>query len=131
MRVQYRTSDSSVDVSSVSSSSDDSSSDGDYAEGRDVTPAHTTQTTASEQAAQPQECCPAPVRAIIGVFCALTAVAGGALLIVGGNALNDPSDSQGELHRAMAGIGATMLAVGSACSSVMFARLNHGETQPA
>lgn len=54
-----------------------------------------------------------PLKAIIGTFCALTAVGGGVLLIYGGNALNNPEDSQGSMHRAMLGVGAAMLGVGS------------------
>ncbi len=54
-----------------------------------------------------------PLKAIIGTFCALTAVGGSVLVIYGGNALNNPEDSQALMHRTMLGIGSAMLGVGS------------------
>jgi hypothetical protein len=83
------------------------STKGSYADGR-VTP--TTNSITAERNFIP--ICPGPVRLAVGVFCGLGAVAGMALAIVGGNALNSPTDPEPDLHRAMFGSGAAMLGLG-------------------
>lgn len=80
---------------------------GNYAEGQ---VARTTNSTTAEKNLIP--ICPAPVRIAVGVFCGLGAVAGMALAIVGGNALNSPTDPEANLHRVMFGSGAAMLGLG-------------------
>lgn len=80
---------------------------GNYAEGQ---VARTINSTAAEKNLIP--ICPAPVRIAVGVFCGLGAVAGMALAIVGGNALNSPTDPEANLHRVMFGSGAAMLGLG-------------------
>jgi hypothetical protein len=83
------------------------SAKGDYAEGR-ATPATNSNTTEKNFV----HICPSPVRIAVGMFCGLGAVAGMALAIVGGNALNRPTDPEPNLHRAMFGSGAAMLGLG-------------------
>lgn len=108
----HRTESSSYIDSEDSSSSDEQvkhrdSGQGDYAEGR-ATPATNSNTTESPFI----PICPSPVRIVVGVFCGLGAVAGMALAIVGGNALNSPTDPEPNLHRAMFGSGGAMLGLG-------------------
>lgn len=106
-------SSSSAEIDSIDSSSSDTSSDesnlvrGDYAEGRAPGPADSTP---AETHIVPL--CPAPLRITVGVFSALNAVAGIALLVAGGNAINSPNDPQADLHRVMVGAGAAMLGLG-------------------
>lgn len=83
------------------------SKQGSYADGR-VT--HTTHSNTAERNLIP--ICPGPVRLAVGVFCGLGAVAGMALTIVGGNALNSPNDPEATLHKVMLGSGAAMLGLG-------------------
>ncbi len=80
---------------------------GDYAEGQ---VARTTNSITAEKNLIP--ICPAPVRIAVGVFCGLGTVAGMALTIVGGNALNSLTDPEANLHRVMLGSGAAMLGLG-------------------
>lgn len=80
---------------------------GNYAEGQ---VARTTNSTTAEKNLIP--ICPAPVRIAVGVFCGLGAIAGMALTIVGGNALNSPNDPEASLHRVMLGSGAAILGLG-------------------
>ena len=80
---------------------------GNYTEGQ---VARTTNSTTAEKNLIP--ICPAPVRIAVGVFCGLGIVAGMALTIVGGNALNSPTDPEANLHRVMLGSGAAMLGLG-------------------
>ncbi|NDC09066.1 MAG: hypothetical protein EBZ75_06885 [Oxalobacteraceae bacterium] len=108
----HRTESSSYIDSEDSSSSDEQvkrrdSAQGDYAEGR-VTPATNSNTTERNFI----HICPSTVRLAVGVFCGLTAVAGMALAIVGGNALNSPTDPEPNLHRAMFGSGGAMIGLG-------------------
>jgi hypothetical protein len=65
---------------------------------------------------------PGPLRAIVGTFCAVTAVAGGIMLIYGGIPRNYPVDDQADLHRAMVGSGAAILGIGSLASMLCLVR---------
>jgi len=106
-----RSTDSSAAISQSDSSSFDSSTDeqdeieGNYAEGV------TSQTEVAENVSI-NHLCPAPVRAVIGAFSALTALSGLSMAIVGGNALNSPTDPQPDMHRALLGAGVAMLGLG-------------------
>jgi len=106
-----RSTDSSAAISQADSSSFDSSTDeqdeieGNYAEG-------VTSPTEVAENVSINHLCPAPVRAVVSVFSALTALSGLSIAIFGGNALNDPTDPQPDLHRALAGAGAAMLGLG-------------------
>lgn len=106
-------SESSVYIDSADSSSSQEqekvkeNAQGNYAEGQ---VARTTNSNTAEKNFIP--ICPAPVRIAVGVFCGLGAVAGMALTIVGGNALNSPTDPEADLHRVMLGSGAAMLGLG-------------------
>lgn len=80
---------------------------GDYAEGRLDS---TANSTTDEKNLTPL--CPLPVRIAVGVFSSLGAIAGMALAIVGGNALNGPNDPEADLHRVMLGSGGAMLGLG-------------------
>lgn len=122
-------SSSSAEIDSINSSSSDTSSDesnavrGNYAEGRAPVPAAPTP---PEMRIAPL--CPAPLRITVGAFSALTAVAGIALLVVGGNVVNGPNDPQADLHRVMAGAGATMLGLGFV--GMLSTRLKHVQSGP-
>jgi hypothetical protein len=100
--------DSDSESSSISESSDGSGDEGITILGnnKDVTNA-----TALRGATLPANS--SPLKILIGSFCALTAVGGGALLIYGGNELNDPKDSQRLMHQMMLLAGGIMLGVGS------------------
>jgi hypothetical protein len=106
-------SESAVYIDSADSSSSQAqqkvkeNAPGNYAEGQ---VARTTNSNTAEKNFIP--ICPAPVRIAVGVFCGLGAVAGMALTIVGGNALNSPTDPEANLHRVMLGSGAAMLGLG-------------------
>lgn len=56
---------------------------------------------------------PAPVRAIVGTFCAATAVAGGIMFIYGGMGNSNFLGDQHDLYRALMLAGGSMLGIGS------------------
>ena len=109
----HHASNSSSYIDSADSSSSEEqvkhtkNAQGSYAEGQI---AHPTSSTTAEKNLIP--ICPLPVRIAVGVFCGLSAVAGMALMIVGGNELNSPNDPEANLHRVMLGSGGGMLTVG-------------------
>ena len=96
-----------------SSASFSESSQGSGDEGITI-PGTTTPVTTTPPSIEPTPgLLSSPLKTIIGTFCALTAVVGSVLVIYGGNALNNPEDSQGLMHHTMLGISAAMLGVGS------------------
>lgn len=107
---------SSADDSSTSSSADEAAiPSGAYSEGK--AKAISADASSGKTIAP---LCPTPLNIVIGVFSALTAVAGTAMIIVGGNALNSPGDPQAGLHRALLGTGGALLALGACGGLSMF-----------
>jgi hypothetical protein len=111
-----RTTSEVVSASDSESSSNSSSQYGSGDEGA-ATPSGNTNSIGSAHAPESASYgLPGPVKAIVGTFCAATAVAGGIMLVYGGMALNNPLDSQADLHRALVGAGGAMLGAGSLVS---------------
>lgn len=111
---------------SDTSSSEESgrSAAGGYAEGRTSREVDTARARKTSTAL-----CPTPVRMAVGAFSALTALAGAAVAIVGGNQLNHPGDPQADVHRAMLGTGIVFLALGACGALATFVRTDNGAVQ--
>jgi hypothetical protein len=105
-----------VSVSDSESSSDSSAHYGTGDEGSAIH-SENSDSIRSTPAPEPDSYgLPAPVKAIVGTFCAATAVAGGIMLIYSGNALNHPFvpvESGDGFHRALFAAGGAMLGIGS------------------
>ncbi len=104
---------SSTEIESISESGEDRSasqaeqSEDHYSEGR-------TDSTDSETSAQrvTGPLCSEPVRAVIGIFSALTGLTGMAMLIVGGMELNKQPGPDSGLHQGLAVGGGALMALG-------------------
>lgn len=117
---------SSIEIGSSSDSSSDSEGvDGAFDEGK--------ANRSADEAATPSKAyvpvCPTPVRILIGVFSTLLTVGGGAMSVIGANALYDPPAPNPSLYRGLLGGGIALLAAGGfGIASTFFER---EQVQPA